>query len=95
MEDLKEIVGRSKYIAAVLHLTKDVLSRQDLAEAIGTDIGNLSKWTRPLTGNKGYLYQFRHDGRVYYHRDEKIDLIDFDNTEPFRSLIEEWLKQRP
>ncbi len=94
IDDLKEIIGRSTYMAAVLHLTLEPVQRQQLAEAIGTHENNLNKWTGPLTGKKGYLYHFKHDGRVYFQRDEKVDLIDFDNIEPFASLIKEWLEHK-
>ena len=90
IDDLTQIVGRSTYLAAVLHLTTRATSRQDLATALGTDPTNVNKFTNPFLGNKGYLNEFRRGGRVYYRRDEKIDLIDFDNIEPFKTLIEQW-----
>ncbi len=94
IDDLTELVGKSTYQAAVLHLTKDEIARQELAEALGTDPRNLNKFTKPLLGNKGYLNEFRRAGRIYYKRDEKIDLIDFDNIEPFKTLIQRW-KAKP
>jgi len=94
IDDLKEVIRKSTYRAAVLYLTKDEISRQELIRALGTDPTNISKFTTPLLGNKGYLNEFRRGGSVYYKRDEKIDLIDFDNIEPFKSLIQQW-KSKP
>lgn len=90
IRDLVELVGRSKQKAMVLHLTKEQLSRQELANRLGVDERNLNKLTDPFTGNKGYLNEFRRGGRVYYRRDEKIDLVDFDHISPFKELIESW-----
>jgi hypothetical protein len=94
VQDLAEVVGKSTYIAAVLHLTRDEIPRRDLARALGSDDRNLNKFTNPLIGNKGYLNEFRRGGTVSYRRDEKMDLIDYDNTEPFKTLIAKWAAHR-
>ena len=92
--DLKELIGSSILKAAVLHLTVEEVYRSDLADALGIDERNLSKFIGPLMGNKGYLNQFRHEGRLSYRRDEKIDLIGFEDIDTFASLIEKWKTKR-
>ena len=94
IDDLKALVGRSGLMAAVLHITTEEVYSSDLADALGIDHRNLNKLVVPLMGNKGYLNQFRHGGRVSYRRDEKIDLIGFEDIEPFRALIEQWKATR-
>ena len=94
VKDLEGVIGRSAHVAAVLYLAREEISRHDLASALGTDNTNINKFTKPLLGNKGYLNEFRREGAVWYRRDEKVDLIHYENTEPFKALVAKWVAQR-
>lgn len=88
--DLKRLIGTSTIRAAVLSLTRNKISRVDLAAALGVDGTNVTKYTNPFTGAVGYIYELREGGRVTYMRDEKLDILEFEQTEPFKGLLEQW-----
>lgn len=90
IRDIQDVVGRSRIKAAILYLTREEISREELSEALGIDARNLSKFMNPLAGIKGYVNVLRRSGRVAYRRDEKLDLLGFDELDEFRVLLEEW-----
>lgn len=94
VQDLKRVIGDSLYRAAILHLTRDELTAEELARRVGTDPSNLSKFTKALTGATGYLYEFPRGREKIYRRDEKLDMLPFESIEPFASMIERWKRQR-
>jgi hypothetical protein len=57
---------------------------------IKIDSTNVNKFLNPFLGNKGYINIFRRDGKIFYRRDEKLDLIEYESIEPFKSLLQQW-----
>ena len=90
IRDVKSLIGSSKHKVILLHITKDEISRQDLAERMGIDPKNLNKFINPFLGNKGYINEFSRGKVKIYRRDEKLDLISFDELEEYAEIIEEW-----
>jgi hypothetical protein len=48
IEDIKKLVRNSPVRAVVLHLTKEEISRQDLAKSIKIDSTNVNKFLNPF-----------------------------------------------
>ncbi len=94
IRDLKRVIGDSLYRAAILHLTQEDITADNLARSVGTDPSNLSKFTKPLTGATGYLYEFKRGREKIYRRDEKLDMLGFESLEPFAAMIEKWKTER-
>jgi hypothetical protein len=94
INDLKAIVGTSEKRAAILLLTKEKISAQELAEKVGLDRRNLPQYMAPLTDKKAYITVLKENGKVYYQRAEIIDLINFEKQEAFSSLIESWASKQ-
>ncbi len=93
INDLKNIIGSSLVRVAMIHLTKDEISAQDLAQQLGISHHNVPKYIDPLT-NKAYISELKKNGRRYYKRVETIDLINFESISEFSAMIEEWKKKR-
>lgn len=93
IRDVRALVGSSEHRVILLHLTKTEHSRQQLAEKMGMDPRNLNYYINPFLGNKGYINEFRKGKEVYYCRDEKLDLIDFDGLEGYAEIIAKWEAQ--
>lgn len=94
VNDLKLIIGKSDIRAAILHLTKDKISAQDLAIRLGMDRRNLPSYMAPFTDKKAYVTILKEGKVVYYQRAEIIDLIGFDQRDEFASMIESWIKKQ-
>ena len=56
--------------------------------------GYLSREINKFTGKKGYINRIKKGRNIYYIRDEKIDLLEIDNEDPFKRLYEEWCRSR-
>lgn len=94
VDDLKLIIGKSDIKAAILHLTMDKISAQDLATKLGLDRRNLPAYMAPFTDKKAYVTTLKDGKVVYYQRAEIIDLIGFEQREAFASMIESWKKKQ-
>lgn len=94
INDLKIIVGTSDIRAAILFLTKEKISAQELAEKVGLDRRNLPQYMARFTDKKAYITVLKENSKVYYQRAEIIDLINFEEQEAFSSLIESWTLKR-
>lgn len=90
INDLKRIIGDSEKRAAILLLTKEKISAQELAKKIDLDRKNLPKYIAPFTDKKAYITKLKKNTKVYYQRAEIIDLINFEELEEFSSLIKSW-----
>ena len=67
LNDLKNIIGGSSVRAAMIHLTKDEISAQELAKELGISHHNIPNYISPLT-EKGYISEIKRKGRKYYKR---------------------------
>ena len=93
-EELWKVVGRSEVKAAILSLTKDEISFQDLVQALGIKGPNLSREIKPFLGNKGFIAELKRKKNKYYQRSEQVDLIGFEKEERFIELLESWKAKR-
>jgi len=93
-EELWKVVGRSEVKAAILFLTKDEISFQDLVQALGIKEPNLSSAIKPFLGNKGFIAELKKGKNKYYQRSEQVDLIGFEKEERFIELLESWKAKR-
>lgn len=93
INDLKKIVGTSLIRAAIIHLTKDEISAQDLASQLGISSFNIPKNIDPLT-DKAYISELKKGTRRYYKRVETIDLINFESVPEFKTMLETWRKKK-
>lgn len=94
INDLKSIIGRSEKQAAILFLTKEKISAQDLSDKLSLDRRNLPKYIAPFTDKKAYVTILKNGNTVYYQRAEIIDLINFEKQEAFSPLIQSWMKKQ-
>lgn len=92
--ELQKIIGRSKIKAAILHLTKDKIGAQELADAIGINIANLAVNMKPFLGTKGYIVEIREGRNKYFLRSQLVDLIGYESAEEFAQLISSWQSKR-
>ncbi|MCJ7632940.1 winged helix-turn-helix domain-containing protein [Candidatus Bathyarchaeota archaeon] len=93
-EELWKVVGRSEIRAAILFLTREEISFQDLGKALGIKQPNLSRELRPFMGNKGFIAELKKGANKYYQRSEQVDLIGFEREELFIKLLESWKVKR-
>jgi len=89
IQDIRNTVGRSKLMTAILFLGKDWISSGELAKELGIDPSNLNKFVNPLI-EKGLLYRERRGAKVYYKRATRLDLVGFEGVSDFRSLFDAW-----
>lgn len=94
INDLKSIIGRSEKQAAILFLTKEKISAQDLADKLPLDRRNLPKYISSFTDKKAYVTVLKDGTTVYYQRAEIIDLINFEKQEAFSPLIKSWMEKQ-
>ncbi len=94
INDLVEIIGRSEKRAAILFLTKDKISAQELADKLTLDRRNLPKYMASLTDKKAYVTVLKEGTTVYYQRAEIIDLINFEKQKSFIPLIQSWISKQ-
>lgn len=94
IKDVMSLIGKSPVKAAVLHLTKEEISAQDLASQIDQDPRNLTKFTGSFTGKKGYLIEIKKGRNKNFVRGPMLDLINLDDYEPFTKLIEAWRSKK-
>ena len=92
LQDLRGIVGTSTVRSAILASTSDLISASALAKRLGMDPAYLSREINKFTGKKGYINRIKKGRNIYYIRDEKIDLLDIDNQDPFKSLYDTWCR---
>ena len=93
-EELWKVVGRSEVRAAILFFTKEEISFQDLAKALGIKAPNLSRELKPFMGNKGFIAELKKGANRYYQRSEQVDLIGFEREERLIELLESWKAKR-
>lgn len=94
VNDLKSVIGRSDIKAAILHLTQDKISAQDLATKLGLDRRNLPMYMASFTDKKAYVTILKDGNVVYYQRAEIIDLIGFEQQPDFAPMIESWKQKQ-
>ena len=94
INDLKDIVGTSEIRVAILLLTKEKISAQELADKIGLDRRNLPRYMAPFIDKKAYITELKENRKVYYQRAEIIDLINFEEQKAFSSSIESWISKQ-
>lgn len=92
--DLKNIIGNSELKAAVLHLTKEKISAQELAAKLKVDPRNLTKFVSPFTDKKSYITELKEGRSKFFQRAEIVDLIGFEQQEDFAPMIESWEKKQ-
>lgn len=92
--ELWKVVGRSEIKAAILLLTKEEISFQDLAKALDIKAPNLSIALKAFMENKGYIAEIKKGANRFYQRSEQVDLIGFEKEEEFITLIESWKAKR-
>lgn len=92
--ELWKVVGKSEVRAAILFFTKEEISFQDLARALGIKAPNLSRELKPFMGNKGFIAELKRGANKYYQRSEQVDLIGFEKEEHFIELLESWKVKR-
>jgi hypothetical protein len=93
-EELWKVVGRSEIKAAILLLTKEEISYQDLVKALDIKPPNLSIALKAFMGNKGFISEIKKGANRFYQRSEQVDLIGFEKEEEFISLVESWKAKR-
>jgi ribosomal protein S8 len=93
-EELWKVVGKSEIRAAILFFTKEEISFQDLAKALGIKAPNLSRELKPFMGNKGFIAELKKGANKFYQRSEQVDLIGFEKEEQFIELLESWKAKR-
>lgn len=93
-EELWKAVGRSEVRVAILHLTKDEISFNDLLQTLGIKKENLSINMKPFLENKGFIAELKKGRNKYYQRSEQVDLVGFENEERFIELLESWKAKR-
>jgi len=93
-EELWKVVGRSEVKAAILFFTKEEISFQDLAKALGIKAPNLSIALKTFMGNKGFIAELKKGRNTYYQRSEQVDLIGFEKEDRFIQLLESWKAKR-
>ena len=94
VNELKKIIGRSKLRAMVLHFTREEINASDLSEKLRIDYRNLSKFTRPFLGNRGYIAELNRGREKYFQRSELIDLIGFEAIPEFKEMIDSWFEEQ-
>jgi DNA-binding transcriptional regulator GbsR (MarR family) len=94
VKELEKVIGTSKVRAAILHLTKDEIGAGELANAVGISLSNLKMYIRPFLGNRGYIAEIKRGNRRFFQRSELVDLIGFEATEPYSTLLESWKRGR-
>ena len=92
--ELWKVVGKSEVRAAILFLTKEEISFQDLTRALSIKAPNLSRELKPFMGNKGFIAELKRGANKYYQRSEQVDLIGFEKEEHFIELLESWKTKR-
>ena len=94
INDLKNIIGNSELKAAVLYLTKEKISSQELATKLKVDPKNLTKFVSPFTDKKSYITELKEGRSKFFQRAEIVDLIGFEQQEAFAPMIESWEKKQ-
>lgn len=89
VRDIIEAIGNSPQRAAALYLTKEPITATELSSRIGIKPNNLKKTIKPIL-EKHYIVPYRVGKRVFYHREEKVDLVGYDNIEDIKVLIDKW-----
>jgi DNA-binding transcriptional ArsR family regulator len=92
-KELVAVVGGSTYRAAILHLTAEPVTATTLAENLGIDQRNLSRFLEPLR-EKGYISMSRAGTQRLYKRVELVDLLGFETIPEIARLISEWESRR-
>jgi hypothetical protein len=92
--ELWKVLGKSEIRAAILSFTKEEISFQDLARALGVKAPNLSRELKPFMGNKGFIAELRRGANKYYQRSEQVDLIGLEKEERFVELLGSWKVKR-
>ena len=90
-EVLVHLIGTSEVKAAALYLTREEIQANELANKLGIDSKNLSKFLNPFL-ERGYITpKNKGNGRErFYQRAEFVDLIGYDRDEDFKKLIDSW-----
>lgn len=88
-KDILNTINGSMRSCAALFFSKELLSAKDLADKIGIDVKNLSRQIKPLL-DKSYIIPNFVGRNVFYQREEKVDLVGFDNFDEVKALMREW-----
>lgn len=94
IQELRKIIRRSEKRAAILYLTKEEIGASELAEAVGINPANLAMYMKPFLGNRGYIAEIKRGRKRYFQRSALVDLIGFESTEEFASLLKSWNEKR-
>jgi ribosomal protein S8 len=89
-KELWKVVRKSEVKAAILHLTKEEISFQDLAKTLNIKAPNLSAALKSFMGNKGFIAELKKGKYKFYQRSEQVDLVGFEKEERFIELLESW-----
>ena len=89
IQQLLRVIGKSHYMAAVLHLTGEYISASALATAVGTDESNLSKLVNPLR-DKGYVSVLKNGRQRLIRRSEQMDMINLEEIPRIAQLLQTW-----
>lgn len=87
IKDIMSIIGTSKVKAAVLYLTREEISAQNLAVQISQDPRNLSKFTAQFLA-KGYIAEKKIGQNKYFVRGEMVNTVNIDSYELFAKMIQ-------
>ncbi|WP_428325782.1 hypothetical protein [Nitrosopumilus sp.] len=89
VNDLKKIIGTSVLKVAVLHLSKNPISPQDLASALKTDPKNLTKYVKEFV-DRGYISELKNGREKIFVRSEILDQLNFETIPDFAKIIKSW-----
>ena len=87
--DILEAIGNSPLRAAALHLTKELITATELSAKIGINPKHLGRTIKPIL-EKSYIVPYREGKRIFYKREEKVDLIGCDNIGEIKTLLGKW-----
>jgi DNA-binding MarR family transcriptional regulator len=92
IQDVRNIVGKSRHMVAALVLTREKISAGDLAERLDIELNNLNKVVNKLH-ERGLLYREKDGKAVIYRRATRLDLIGFDDDPEIKSIYAAWQKE--
>ena len=90
LNDLRTLIGKSETKTAILHLTKDKISAGELSKQLGIDPKNLTKYISPFVEKKAYISKLKSGTSTFFKRQDIIDIMNFEETEPFKSYLTTW-----
>ena len=88
--ELLKAINKSEIRAAILHLTKDPISRSELCIKLSIDARNLNKFMNAFLDNKAFVTETTKQNRTFYQRSELVDLVGLERDEEFIALLQSW-----